>query len=87
MPTRSTGAVLRRYIEKNSSINFIKLFLIQESRTHTTTEQSSIKFTELFRTKYETFMEKSQSSVFCPEKFRKFYLNSSIKFIELVFSV
>ena len=62
------------------------------------TEQSSVKFTELFRTKYGTFIRISQTSVFCCKKFHKFYrtlfcnrlyprlLNSSIKFIELFFS-
>ena len=46
---------------------------IQESRIQAITEQSSRKFTELCRKKYRTFMKNFQSSVFCPEKFRKFY--------------
>ena len=64
-----------------------------------TTIENSTKFTEVFRTKYGTFKKKSPTSVFCPEKFRKFYrtlfcnrlyprlLNSSIKFVELFLSV
>ena len=59
--------------------------------------QSSVKFTELFRRKYWTLRFFYEYSVFCPDKFRKFYrilfcnclyprfLNSSIKFIKLFF--
>ena len=58
---------------------------------------SSIKFTDLFRTKYWTLRSFHESSVFFPENFCKFYrtlfcnrlyprlLNSSIKFKELFF--
>ena len=70
---------------------------IQESRIQAITEQSSIQFTELFRTKYWTLKFFHESFVFWLEKFRKFYrtlfcnrlypwlLNSSIKFIKLFF--
>ena len=62
------------------------------------TEQGSIKFMELFRTKYWTLRFFHESCVVCPENFRKFdrtmfcnrlypwLLNSSIKCIELFFS-
>ena len=46
---------------------------IQESRIQAITEQSSIKFKEVFGTKYKTSMKKSQNTVFCPENLPKFY--------------
>ena len=64
-----------------------------KSRIQANIEQSSVKSTELFRTKYWTLRFFHESFVFRPEKFRKFYrtlfcnrlysglLNSSIKFI------
>ena len=64
------------YVEIGNSIdmeNFVLLLFVQESRLQAITEQSSIKFTEVFRTKYGTFMKKSQSSsVFSPEEFLNF---------------
>ena len=67
------------------------------NRIQAITEESFVKFTELFRTKYCTVRFFHESSVFCPEKFRKFdrilfcnrlyqqLLDNSIKFIELFF--
>ena len=55
------------------SLRMSEIPLIQFYRADFATEMYCKKFTEVFRIKYGTFMEKSQSSVFCPEKFRKFY--------------
>ena len=80
--------------------NFNKFYgTIPESRIHAIREQSSINFAELFWTKYWALRFFHEISVFCPEKFRKFYrtlfsnrlypqlLNSSKELIEQFFSV